>query len=114
MSLGPKGADLLRKTFERNAAEVQAGRPSATQIKNMVESEQVNSSFRAAMKKYEREQAHMSAGQSFYRHPELETNMPDIDMESVGSRPNGSHDYGHKHREKGGKGLPQVATAGAA
>ena len=40
--------------------------------------------------------------------------MPDIDMESVGSRPNGSHSYGHEHREQGGKRLPQVATAGAA
>ena len=40
--------------------------------------------------------------------------MPDIDMESVGSRRNGSHDYGHKHREQGGNRLPQVATAGAA
>ena len=38
--------------------------------------------------------------------------MPDIDMESVGSRPNGSHDYGHEHREQGGKRLLQVATAG--
>ena len=55
MSLGPKGADLLRKTFERNAAETQAGRPSATQFMNMAESEQVNSYFRAAMKKYELE-----------------------------------------------------------
>ena len=40
--------------------------------------------------------------------------MPDIDMESVGSRPNGSHDYGHEHREQGCKRLPQVVTAGAA
>ena len=40
--------------------------------------------------------------------------MPDIDMESVGSRPKGSHDYGHEHREQGGKRLPHVATAGAA
>ena len=49
--LGPKGADMLRKTFERNAAEAQAGRPSAMQFMNMVESELVNSYFRAAMKK---------------------------------------------------------------
>uniref|UniRef100_A0AAV1UZ09 Retrotransposon gag domain-containing protein n=1 Tax=Peronospora matthiolae TaxID=2874970 RepID=A0AAV1UZ09_9STRA len=40
--------------------------------------------------------------------------MLDIDMESVGSRPNGSHDYGHEHREQEGKMIPQVATAGAA
>ena len=51
MSLGPKGSDLLRKIFERNAAEAQAGRPSAMQFMNMVESELVNSYFRAAMKK---------------------------------------------------------------
>ena len=40
--------------------------------------------------------------------------MPDIDMESVGSRPNGSRDYGHEHREQGGKRLAQLVTAGAA
>ena len=40
--------------------------------------------------------------------------MPDIDMESVGSRRNGSRDYGHEHREQGVKRLSQVATARAA
>ena len=37
--------------------------------------------------------------------------MPDIDMESVGSRRNGSHDYGHEHQEQGVKRLPQGETA---
>ena len=83
MSLGPKGADLLRKTFKRNAAEAQAGSPSATQFLNMAESEQVSSFFRVAMKKYELEQAHMNAGKSFSRHPEPEIDMLDIDIESV-------------------------------
>ena len=49
MSLGSNGADLLRKTCERNKREAQAVRPSANQFMNMVESEQVNSYFRAAM-----------------------------------------------------------------
>ena len=112
-SLGPKGADLLRKTFERNAVEAQAGRSSATQFMNMAESEQLNSYFRSAMKQYELEQAHMNAGQSVNLHFEQEIDMPDIDMKSVGSRPNESHDYGHELREQGGKRLPQLATAGA-
>ena len=81
---------------------------------NMVESEQVNFYFRAAMNKYELEQSYMNAGRSVNRHPEPEIYMPDIDVESVRSRPNGSHEYGHAHREQGGKRLPQVATAGAA
>ena len=40
MTLEPKGADLLWKTFKWNAAEAQAGRLSATQFMNLVESEQ--------------------------------------------------------------------------
>ena len=48
------------------------------------------------------------------RHPESEIDMPDIYMESVGSRLNESHDNGREHREQGGKRLPQVATAGLA
>ena len=52
MSLGPRGENLLREKFERNEAETQAGKPPATQFMNMVESYQVNSYFRAAMKKY--------------------------------------------------------------
>ena len=51
------------------------------------------------MKKYELEQAHMNAGQTVNRHPEPDIDMPDIDMESVGSRPSRLHDYGHEHRE---------------
>ena len=66
------------------------------------------------MKKYDLEQAHMNYGRSVNRHPEPEIYMSDIDMGSVVLRPNGSHDYGHAHREQGGKRLPQVATAGVA
>ena len=77
---------------------------------NMVESEQVNFYFRAAMNKYELEQSYMNAGRSVNRHPEPEIDMPDINMESVVSRPNGSHDYDHALREQGGKRLPEVAT----
>ena len=40
--------------------------------------------------------------------------MSDTDIESVGSRPDESHDYGHEHREQGGKILPQVALVGEA
>ena len=41
MSLGPRGADILRKKFERNEAEAQAEKPPATQLMNMVELKQV-------------------------------------------------------------------------
>ena len=41
MSLGPRGADLLRKKFERNEAEAQAEKAPAMQLMNMVELEQV-------------------------------------------------------------------------
>ena len=51
------------------------------------------------MKKYELKQAHMSDIRSVNRHPEPEIDMSDTDMESVGSRPDKSHDYGHEHRE---------------
>ena len=51
------------------------------------------------MKKYELKQAHMSDVRSVNRHPEPEIDMSDTDMESVGSRPDESHDYGHEHRE---------------
>ena len=40
--------------------------------------------------------------------------MPDIDMESVGSRLSRSHDYGREHRDQGNKRLPHVVTAWAA
>ena len=56
----------------------------------------------------------MNAGQSVNRHPKPEIYILDIDMESVGSRLKGSYDYGHAHREHGGKRLQQVETAGAA
>ena len=83
MSLGPRGEDLLRKKLELNKAGALSVKPPATQFMNMVESEQVSSCFRASMKKYELEQAHLNAGQSVSRHPEPEIGMPDIDMESV-------------------------------
>ena len=50
MSLGPRGADLLRKKLELNEAEARSGKPAVTQFINMVESDQVNSYFRAAMR----------------------------------------------------------------
>ena len=36
-SLGPRGANLLRKKFNRNEAEAQAGKPPAMQFMDMVE-----------------------------------------------------------------------------
>ena len=81
MSLGPRGENLLREKFERNEAETQAGKPPATQFMNMVESYQVNSYFRAAMKKYELQQARMNGGRSAVHPPESEIDMPDVDME---------------------------------
>ena len=77
-----------------------------TPFMNIVESEQVNSYIRAAIKKYELEQARMNAERSVNRHSEPKIDMPDIDMESVRSLPNGSHDYGHAHRKQGGQRLP--------
>ena len=50
MSLGPRGSYLLRTKLELNEAEAQHGKPSATQFMNMVESDQVNPIFLAAMK----------------------------------------------------------------
>ena len=114
MSLGPNGADLLRKTFERNEAKAQTGKRAATQFMSMMESDQADSYFRAAMKKYELEQARMNAGRSANRQSEPEIYMPDIYMESVGSRLSELEDHDHERRDQGGKRLPQVATAGAA
>ena len=73
---------------------------------DMVESDQMNSYFRAAMKKYELEQARMNAGRWATHQPEPEIFMPDIDMEWVGSRPSRSHDYGGEHRKQGENRLP--------
>ena len=86
MSLGPRGADRLPKKLELNEAEAQSGNPPATQFMNMVESDQVNFYFREAISKYELEQARMNAGRSSIHYPEPEFFMPDIDMDSVGSR----------------------------
>ena len=43
MSLEPRDADLLRKKLELNEAEDRSGKPPATQLMNMVESDQMNS-----------------------------------------------------------------------
>ena len=51
LSIGGKGANILRKKFERNMAESQAGNPPVTQFMNMLESDQMDSFFRAALKK---------------------------------------------------------------
>ena len=67
---------------------------------NMVESDQVNSYFRAAMRKYELERVRMNSGRPAIHQPEPEIYMPDIDMESVGSRPSRSHVYGGEHRDQ--------------
>ena len=53
MSLVPRGADLLRAKLELNEVEAQSEKPLETHLMNMVESDQVNSYFRAAMRKYE-------------------------------------------------------------
>ena len=66
------------------------------------------------MKKYELEQARMKAGRSAIHQPEPKIYRPDIDMESVGSRPSISRDYCREHRDQGNKRLPQVATVDAA
>ena len=47
----------------------------------------------------ELEQSHINDVRSVNRHPEPEIDMSDTDIESVGSRPDESHDYGHEHRE---------------
>ena len=49
----------------------------------MVEFDQVDTYFRAAMRKHELEQARMNAGRSTIHHLKLEIYMPDINMESV-------------------------------
>ncbi|CAI5733429.1 unnamed protein product [Hyaloperonospora brassicae] len=112
MCIGPRAADLLRKKFERNEAEAQEGKPQATLFMNMVESDQVNSYFRAAMKKYELEEARMNGGRSAVHPPESEIDLPDVDMELVGSRRSRSHDHDRARRDQGNKRLPQVSTAG--
>ena len=53
----------------------------------------------------------MNAGRSSIHQPKPEIYMPDIDMESVGSRRSRLQDYDREHREQGDKRLPQVATA---
>ena len=81
---------------------------------NMVKSNQVNSYFRAVMKKFELEQARMNVGRSSIHHPKPEIYMPGIDMESVGSRLSRLHENGREHRDQGKKRLPQVTKVYAA
>ena len=114
MSLGPAGTSLLRKKLEEKETDVRSGKPPGTQFMSTLETDQMHSIFRSAMRQYELEQARAAAGRSANYHPEPETYMPDIDMESVGSRAGGSRDYGPEHREQGTSRLPQVATAGTA
>ena len=78
---------------------------------NMVESDQVNSYFRAAMKEYELEEARMNGEQSAFHPPESEIDMPVVDMESVGSCLSRSHDHDRARRDQRNKRLPQVAMA---
>ena len=101
MSLETKGAGLLQQKFKRNGAKAQAGKPAATQFMNMVESDQANSYFLAAMKIYELKQARMNAGRSANRHPEAEIYIPDTDMESVRSRLSGSNNHDRERRDQG-------------
>ena len=53
-------------------------------------------------------------GDRLVTNPTPDIYMRDIDMESVGSRPSRSQDYGLEHRKQVNKRLPQVATAGEA
>ena len=79
---------------------------------NMVEIDHINSYLRAAMKKYELEQARMSVGRSDNHPPKPETDMPYVDMESVGFHLSRSHDHDRERRDQGNKKVPQVATTG--
>ena len=79
---------------------------------NMVEIDHINSYLRAAMKKYELEQARMSVGRSDNHPPKPETDMPDVDINLVGFRLSRSHDHDRERRDQGNTILQQVATAG--
>ena len=103
MSLGPRGADLLREKLDLNEVEARSRKPPATHFMNMVESDQVNSYFRAGMRKYELKQACMNAERSATYQPQPEIYMPNVDMKLVGPRPSRSHYYDHEHREQKGK-----------
>ena len=70
MSLGLRSAELLQKKLKLNEAETQPGKPPATQLMNLVESDQVTSYFLADMRKHELDQASMNAGRSTFHHPE--------------------------------------------
>ena len=77
----------------------------------MVESDQKNSYFQAAMKKYELQQSRMSVGRSANYPPKQETDMPDVDIESVGFHLSRSHDHDRERLEQGNQRVLQVATA---
>ena len=94
-----KGCGFIAEEFERNEAEAQAGNPPATQFMNMVETDHVNLYIPAAMKKYELEQARMSVGRSTNYPPEPKTDIPDVDMESVGLRLSRSHNHDRERRD---------------
>ena len=79
---------------------------------NMVEIDHINSYLRAAMKKYELEQARMSVGRSDNHPPKPETDMPDVDINLVGFRLSRSHDHDCERQEQGNTRLQQMATAG--
>ena len=66
---------------------------------NMVETDHVNLYIPAAMKKYELEQARMSVGRSTNYPPEPKTDIPDVDMESVGLRLSRSHNHDRERRD---------------
>lgn len=68
------------------------------QFIKMVESDQVSSYFRAAMRNHELQQARMYAGRSAGHQPEPDIYSPAIDMELVELRPGRSHDYGRERR----------------
>ena len=114
MSLGPRGADVMRKKLELNEAEAKSGKPTATPIMNMVELDHVNFYIRAAIRKHELEQVSINAGRPSCHLTEPDIYLPDIDLASVGSRPSRSNDYGREHREHGNKRVLQVTNAGAA
>ena len=78
----------------------------------MLEFDQVDTYFRAAMRKHELEQARMNAGRSAIHHLKMMIYMPDIKVESVEYRPSRSHYYGRDHGEQGNKRVLQVATQG--
>ena len=52
------------------------------------------------MKTFELKQACMIAGRSAIHPPDPEIDMPDVDMQPVGSRLSRSHNYDRDHRDQ--------------